>query len=94
MEDLYPIQLPLKELLKDLEISNWARVITEREAIRSEERHLDYILLSPEDRYSKLLTAEPELFQRVQLKEIASYIGISPVSLSRIRARMVNFRCK
>ncbi|MNL27880.1 hypothetical protein D3C87_1495010 [compost metagenome] len=79
---------------KDLEISNWARVITERESIRSEERHLDYILLSPEDRYSKLLTAEPELFQRVQLKEIASYIGISPVSLSRIRARMINSRSK
>ncbi|MEZ4968730.1 MAG: Crp/Fnr family transcriptional regulator [Flavobacteriaceae bacterium] len=74
---------------ESLEISNWSRMITERDAIRSEERYLDYILLSPEERYLKLMATEPELFQRVRLKEIASYIGISPVSLSRIRARVM-----
>lgn len=73
---------------KHIEIANWSRVITEKEGILSEERHLDYILLSPEERYQKLLSSQPSLFQRVMLKEIASYIGVSPVSLSRIRARL------
>lgn len=73
---------------ENLEIANWSRVITEKEGILSEERHLDYILLSPEERYQKLLSTQPSLFQRVMLKEIASYIGVSPVSLSRIRARL------
>ena len=71
-----------------IDVSNWSRVITEHESILSEERHLDYILLSPEERYLKLLASQPELFQRVKLKDIASFIGISPVSLSRIRARI------
>ena len=87
---LFRIDVPRIQQLyaEHLEISNWARIVTEREAIRAEERHLDYILLSPEERYLKLLETEPELFRRVQLKEIASYIGISSVSLSRIRARI------
>lgn len=71
-----------------IDIANWSRVVTEHESILSEERHLDYILLSPEERYLKLLSSQPELFQRVKLKDIASFLGISPVSLSRIRARI------
>lgn len=39
-----------------------------------------------EERYKSLLTESPDILKRVPLKHIASYLGITPVSLSRIRA--------
>ena len=41
----------------------------------------------PEIRYKKLLSSQPELFQKVPQKYLASILGISPESLSRIKAR-------
>jgi len=37
------------------------------------------------ERYNKILKEHPDLFQRVPLVYIASYLGITPESLSRIR---------
>ncbi len=48
----------------------------------------NYILYNPEQRYLHLLETNPSLPQRVPLKYIASYLGITPVSLSRIRKRI------
>lgn len=39
-----------------------------------------------EERYRDLLEASPNILRRIPLKYIASYLGITPVSLSRIRA--------
>lgn len=44
--------------------------------------------LSPEDRYQKLLDTRPDLVNRVPQYMIASYLGIQPQSLSRIRKRI------
>jgi hypothetical protein len=46
------------------------------------------LLLSPEERYLHLVRQRPELVHRVPLKLLASFIGITPGSLSRIRARL------
>lgn len=48
----------------------------------------DFKVLGPEMRYIKLLETRPELFQRAPLQYIASYLGITPVSLSRMRKRI------
>ncbi|MDD4845875.1 MAG: Crp/Fnr family transcriptional regulator, partial [Petrimonas sp.] len=40
------------------------------------------------DRYSDMLKEHPMMFQRVPLIYIASYLGITPESLSRIRKRI------
>jgi CRP-like cAMP-binding protein len=49
---------------------------------------ISYLLNSPEERYLMLLKDRPELLQRVPQNQIASFLGITPVSLSRIRNRV------
>lgn len=46
--------------------------------------------LSPEQRYRELLNKNPSLINRVQQKHLASYLGITTVSLSRIRSRVLS----
>ncbi|MCH5685845.1 hypothetical protein LWM68_17290 [Niabella sp. W65] len=41
-----------------------------------------------ETRYLKLLAEQPHLIQQIPLKYLASYIGITPQALSRIRKRI------
>ena len=48
---------------------------------------LDHIKYTPQQRYEKLIKEEPQIIQRVPQHYIASYLGITPVSLSRIRNR-------
>lgn len=48
----------------------------------------DFIKLSPEDRYQNLQKTSPNLLNRVPQYLIASYLGIKPESLSRIRKRL------
>jgi CRP-like cAMP-binding protein len=49
---------------------------------------ISYLLNSPEERYLMLLKERPELLQRITQHQIASFLGITPVSLSRIRNRV------
>lgn len=44
---------------------------------------------SPEQRYLNLLQKRPDLVQRVPQHQLASYLGIKPQSLSRLRARIL-----
>jgi CRP-like cAMP-binding protein len=44
--------------------------------------------LSPEERYLNLINKHPQIFQRIPLQYIASYLGIEPPSLSRLRKRL------
>ena len=44
---------------------------------------------SPEQRYLNLIQKRPDLIQRVPQHQLASYLGIKPQSLSRLRARIL-----
>ncbi|WP_208602977.1 Crp/Fnr family transcriptional regulator [Pedobacter steynii] len=44
---------------------------------------------SPEQRYLNLIQKRPDLLQRVPQHQLASYLGVKPQSLSRLRARIV-----
>lgn len=48
---------------------------------------LSFIKYTPRERYMQLVEQRPELIRRVPQQYIASYLGITPVSLSRIRAK-------
>ena len=52
-------------------------------------RMLSMITKTAEDRYASLLQSNPEIFQYAPLKQIASYLGITDTSLSRIRKEMM-----
>ncbi len=49
-----------------------------------------FISSSPEERYVHLLETKPSLFNRVPHHQIASFLGMKPQSLSRIRKRISN----
>ena len=50
----------------------------------------NYKTLTPEKRYLKLLESRPDLCNRVPQYHLASYLGIKPETLSRIRRRLVS----
>jgi CRP-like cAMP-binding protein len=52
------------------------------------ERMESFVLLSPEERYLQLLKNNPNIVNRVHNKYLATLLGITPVSLSRIRHRI------
>ena len=73
------------------EIPNWerlGRIINERVYGYVEGRVVDYLSLSPEERYRKLIEENAKLVQNVPLRYIASMLGITPETLSRIRNKV------
>lgn len=52
-----------------------------------ESRH-DFITLSAEERYAKMLENEPQLLQEMPLQYLAGVLGVTPRHLSRIRAQV------
>lgn len=75
--------------LVDLDISNFGRALIEKELVKTEERLISMQFKNAQQRYEELVESDSDLLQRVQLGYLASYLGITQVSLSRIRA---NFR--
>ncbi len=64
------------------------RMETEKQYSNYKSNINTYISSSPEERYENLIQTKPELFQFVPLYHIASYLGVKPESLSRIRSRL------
>jgi CRP-like cAMP-binding protein len=65
------------------------RLVAEELYILTKERVEDFMLLSAEERYLKLITKHPEVFEKIPLGYIAEYLNIRPQSLSRIRKRII-----
>ena len=64
------------------------RVLSEELLAKQQINFDEFKTLSPEQRYRKLLQSRPDLIQRVPQHQLASYLGIKPQSLSRLRARI------
>ena len=65
-----------------------ARAVMEKSFAEQQQLMTAYITDTPEQRYLNLLKLRPDLFQRIPQYLIASYIGVKPESLSRIRKRI------
>lgn len=64
------------------------KVMLERLLSWNQDREVDVLNLTPEERYLKLMDIYPEIIQEVPLKYIATYLGIHQDSLSRIRSKV------
>lgn len=67
-----------------------ARIAMEEEMVSLQEIIASLITLSPEKRYLELLKRNPEVFQKVPQVQIASFLGVKPESLSRIKKRSMD----
>lgn len=65
------------------------RVLSEELLAKQQINFDEFKTSSPEQRYLNLLQKRPDLIQRVPQHQLASYLGIKPESLSRLRARIV-----
>lgn len=65
------------------------RKLSEELLAKSQINFDDFKLSSPEERYLNLTQKRPDLIQRVPQRYLASFLGITPQSLSRMRARIL-----
>jgi CRP-like cAMP-binding protein len=70
-------------------IGEWIRKLDERHSIANQRRLNASISLSTEERYSDFVDNYPDFFQRFPLHMIASYLGVTKETLSRIRRQLV-----
>jgi CRP-like cAMP-binding protein len=64
------------------------RMFSEEQLAKSQLSFDEFKTSSPEERYLRLIQNRPDLLQRVPQRQLASYLGITPQSLSRLRARI------
>jgi CRP-like cAMP-binding protein len=65
------------------------RILSEELLAKQQINFDEFKTSSPEQRYLSLLQKRPDLIQRVPQHQLASYLGIIPQSLSRLRARVL-----
>ncbi len=92
LEDCELVQIPyssLQDLYKAFpETERIGRIITETYYLKLEERLLSIQFKSAKERYLNLIESKPSLIKRAALGQIASYLGISQETLSRMRAEL------
>ncbi|MFK7773480.1 MAG: Crp/Fnr family transcriptional regulator [Saprospiraceae bacterium] len=73
---------------KNPKLSHNRKFIWQKILKRAQDKIESFILYSPEERYTRFVEANPDIINRVPNKYIANVLGITPVSLSRIRSRI------
>ncbi|MDQ6418510.1 hypothetical protein RB620_03575 [Paenibacillus sp. LHD-117] len=71
------------------QLENMTRRMIEHNASTVKDDFASYISASPEEWFRLLLQQRPDLLQRVPQHQLASYLGITPESLSRIKRRVL-----
>lgn len=82
-------ELEAEIYMKFPQLESLNRALGEAIMAKQQDTFAEFKMASPEERYLALLKNRPDLFQRVPQHQIASYLGIKPESLSRIRKRIM-----
>lgn len=83
------LQQMLANPLLAYKMERFGRLIAEHYLICYEDRMSSFINKTPEERYLELLNTGKDILQRMPQHYIAHFLGITPVSLSRIRRRIL-----
>lgn len=71
-------------------LSEWGRAWMSQQLFAYKQRSVEIFTLSATKRYLNLLEQKPQVVQFTPLKQIASYLGVTDTSLSRIRKELVS----
>lgn len=92
MEDVEILQLEYNDMQRLYDQAmvwqKFGRLIVEYVLLFIVERNKALLFNTPEERYLKLIKERPKVMANVPLKYIASYLGVTPEALSRIRKRL------
>lgn len=72
-----------------MENQEMGRILAEQLFVMAYRRLIDSYCCTPEERYKELMKRYPNLKELIPLKEIASFIGVTPETLSNIRRRLL-----
>ncbi|MFN8273891.1 MAG: Crp/Fnr family transcriptional regulator [Flavobacteriaceae bacterium] len=70
-------------------LERFFRILTENSIVAHQERLMDNLSLTAEERFDKFCKKYPTLIQKVPQKQIASYIGVTPEFFSKMKAKML-----
>lgn len=85
-----PFEVLYEYSKKDLEIANTMIELLLHVAMKKEKREFEFLCLSAEQRYCKIAETSPMILEKVTQNDLARYLGITPVGLSRIIKRTRN----
>jgi CRP-like cAMP-binding protein len=78
-----------EELLNAVpKMERFFRLLMENNQVATYQRIVDTLSISAEERYIKFIKTYPEIYENIPQHQIASYLGITPQSLSRIRKEL------
>ncbi|MCG8575426.1 MAG: Crp/Fnr family transcriptional regulator [Flavobacteriales bacterium] len=83
-------QLEKETFQKYPQLESLSRLIAETIIIKQQESFTQFKTSTPEERYLNILKTRPNLLQIAPQHQLASYLGIKPESLSRIRKRLMD----
>ena len=91
LEEVVAYKISLSDLNRlfqtNIELANWGRIIHQDEYRRLHRSHKERLTLPAKERYEEFKQQFPQIYQRVNLGYIASYLGITLSTLSRLRAQ-------
>ena len=79
-----------EELYENIpKLERFFRILTENSLVAHQERLMDNLSLSAEERFEKFCSKYPTLIQKVPQKHIASYIGVTPEFFSKMKSKLL-----